>query len=68
LGNLGYEASLTHAVPSAIKTDADWDTIWALFKEYIRTKAPNDINKLNQNTAGYKILVNEDIKITQKNK
>lgn len=67
LGNLGYDASLTHAVPSAIKTNADWDTIWALFKEYIRTKAPNDINKVNPNTAGYKILTNDNIKITPAN-
>jgi tRNA (guanine26-N2/guanine27-N2)-dimethyltransferase len=62
LGHLGFDASLTHCTPSAIKTNADWDTIWALFKEYIKQKAPNDINKLGQNTAGYKILTNENLK------
>ncbi|CCH44999.1 N(2),N(2)-dimethylguanosine tRNA methyltransferase, mitochondrial [Wickerhamomyces ciferrii] len=66
LGNLGYEASLTHAAPSAIKTNANWETIWFVFKQYIKQKAPNDVNKLNQNTAGYKILTNESIQIKDK--
>lgn len=62
LGNLGYEASLTHCAPSSIKTNANWDIIWSIFKEYIKQKAPNDISKLNPNTAGYKILTNEALK------
>lgn len=66
LGNLNYEASLTHATPSAIKTNASWDVLWAVFKEYIKTQAPNDLKKLNQNGAGYKILTNESIKLEGK--
>ncbi|KAH3672188.1 hypothetical protein WICMUC_004417 [Wickerhamomyces mucosus] len=63
LGNLGFEASLTHATPSAIKTNADWDSLWAIFKHYVQTKAPNDLSKMNQNAAGYKILTNDNIKL-----
>lgn len=66
LGNLGYDASLTHATPSALKTNANWDIIWSIFKEYVKTKAPNDLTKMNQNAAGYKILSNESIEIKDK--
>lgn len=64
LGNLGFQTSLTHCVPSAIKTDADWNTIWAVFKHYCLHKAPNyKKDKLGENTAGYKIMNNDDIKL-----
>jgi len=66
LGNLGYEASLTHAQPSAIKTNAGWDVLWAIFNEYVKTQAPNDVNKMNQNGAGYKIRTNESIGLKDK--
>jgi tRNA (guanine26-N2/guanine27-N2)-dimethyltransferase len=64
-GNLGYEASLTHAIPSAVKTNAPWRVIWAIFKEYVVQKEQNDVNKMNKNTAGYKIMTNEQIKVDQ---
>lgn len=63
LGNLGYDASLTHAIPSAVKTNAPWRVIWAIFKSYVVEKEQKDISKMNENTAGYKIMTNADVKV-----
>ncbi|VEU21216.1 DEKNAAC102151 [Brettanomyces naardenensis] len=60
LGNLGYSASLTHAVPNCIKTDAPWEVIWFIGKK-LAEKCQLDISKLRVTTAGYKILTNESI-------
>lgn len=63
LGNLGYDASLTHAIPSAIKTNAPWGEIWGLLKEYVKQRCPeHKMDKLSETTAGYRILTNENVK------
>ncbi|KAH3901926.1 related to tRNA (guanine(26)-N(2))-dimethyltransferase, mitochondrial [Saccharomycodes ludwigii] len=69
LGSLGYECSLSHAQPSVLKTNADWNTIWYVMKEYVRMKEPNyKVEKLNENATGYRIMTNEDIKLNDSTK
>ncbi|SCV04400.1 LAMI_0H15830g1_1 [Lachancea mirantina] len=61
LGSLGYSCSLTHAQPSSLKTDAPWDAIWYVMKRYCLDNNLCNVEKLNKNSYGYKILTNESI-------
>lgn len=61
LGSLGYQSSLTHANPSAIKTDAPWEAIWYVMKRYCLDNKLCEPSKLNQNSVGYKMLQNNSI-------
>ncbi|CCD27022.1 tRNA (guanine26-N2)-dimethyltransferase NDAI_0J01300 [Naumovozyma dairenensis CBS 421] len=58
LGSLGYNCSLTHAQPSSLKTNAPWEVIWYVMKQFDDSK--KDISKMNHNTTGYKILSSID--------
>lgn len=60
LGNLGYNASLSHTVPNSIKTDAPWDAIWFIGKK-LAEKSKVDVTKLSPTSPGYKILTNPNI-------
>ncbi|KAG0679562.1 RNA methyltransferase tRNA(m5U54)methyltransferase [Pichia californica] len=60
LGNLGYNASLTHASSNCIKTNALWDVIWFIGQQFAK-KSEFDIERLSHTTAGYNILKNENI-------
>lgn len=67
LGSLGYNCSLTHAQPSSLKTDAPWEAIWYVMKQ----SDPNgkkDLDKMNPNSTGYKILSNEPHWLTEANR
>ena len=61
LGSLGYECSLTHAQPSSLKTNAPWETIWYVMKKYCTDNKLCNLEKMNKNSFGYKILTNDDI-------
>ncbi|AET39359.1 tRNA (guanine26-N2)-dimethyltransferase Ecym_4296 [Eremothecium cymbalariae DBVPG len=61
LGSLGYTSSLTHAKASSLKTDAPWDAVWYVMKKYCLDNDLVDINKMNTNGRGYKILTNDQI-------
>ncbi|ODV83837.1 hypothetical protein CANARDRAFT_202037 [[Candida] arabinofermentans NRRL YB-2248] len=60
LGNLGYEASLTHAMTSAIKTNAPWEAVWFIGKKYCE-KTGHTAEKMSKTGPGYNILINDDI-------
>ncbi|ODV96678.1 hypothetical protein PACTADRAFT_83992 [Pachysolen tannophilus NRRL Y-2460] len=60
IGNSGYDVSLTHACPSAIKTDAPWELIWLIMKKWIELN-PIKMDKLSETTAAFKILTNEQL-------
>lgn len=60
LGNLGYKASLTHAAPNCIKTNAPWKIRWFIGIQ-LSKRANIDVEKMNKNAAGYKIMTNEKI-------
>lgn len=61
LGSLGYQCSLTHAKASSLKTDASWDAIWYVMKKYCLEHENVDVEKMNKNGNGYKIMTNENI-------
>ncbi|SCV00253.1 LAME_0G08526g1_1 [Lachancea meyersii CBS 8951] len=61
LGSLGYASSLTHAQPSSLKTDAPWDAIWYVMKRYCEDNKLCNLEKMNANSFGYKILTNARI-------
>ncbi|SCW04241.1 LAFE_0H09186g1_1 [Lachancea fermentati] len=61
LGSLGFECSLTHAQPSSLKTDAPWSAIWYVMKRYCMDNNLCNLEKMNPNTFGYKILTNHKI-------
>lgn len=63
IGNLGYEASLTHAAHGCIKTNAPVYDIWCIFKQYVEKNNLVNLEKMNKNLNGYKILTNEHIKL-----
>lgn len=59
LGSLGYNCSLTHAQPSALKTDAPWEAVWYVMKECDENVKNKPLDDMNPNTVGYKILTSE---------
>lgn len=65
LGSLGYECSLTHAKASSLKTNASWDAIWYVMKKYCVDNEMVNVEKMNQNGNGYKIMTNEKIGQTE---
>ncbi|KAK9336879.1 N2,N2-dimethylguanosine tRNA methyltransferase-domain-containing protein [Lipomyces starkeyi] len=42
--NAGYKVSATHAVPGAIKTNANWGVIWDILREWIKTNPVKETN------------------------
>lgn len=60
LGNLGYDASLTHAAPNSLKTNASWNVVWYIGQQLAK-RAKVDVERLSKNTAGYAILTNKTI-------
>lgn len=60
LGNLGYNASLTHAATNCIKTNAPWSIIWFIGYQLAK-RAKIDFEGKSKTTAGYAILNNEKI-------
>lgn len=61
LGSLGYDCSLTHAKASSLKTNATWEAIWYVMKKYCLEHEKVNVEKMNKNTYGYKILTNSRI-------
>jgi tRNA (guanine26-N2/guanine27-N2)-dimethyltransferase len=56
LRHLGYRATRSHTKGGTIKTDAPWDVIWEVMREWERQKAPIKEGAVREGTAGYKIL------------
>ncbi|CDO96258.1 unnamed protein product [Kluyveromyces dobzhanskii CBS 2104] len=61
LGSLGFECSLTHAKASSLKTNASWDAIWYVMKKYCIDNNLVNVEKMNKNGNGYKIMTNDSI-------
>ncbi|AOA62703.1 tRNA methyltransferase [Komagataella phaffii] len=61
LGNLGYMASLTHAMPSAIKTNAPWEAIWYIMKTWLNHRKEESGKNLSETSPGYAIIHNDQI-------
>ncbi|TAQ85347.1 hypothetical protein B7494_g6318 [Chlorociboria aeruginascens] len=56
LRHSGYRVTRSHTKPGSFKTDAPWDVIWEIMREWARQKAPVKEAAIRENTAGYRIL------------
>ncbi|CAN8102877.1 unnamed protein product [Discula destructiva] len=56
LRGLGYRVTRSHCKPGSIKTDAPWDVMWHVVREWIRQKSPIKESSILPGSAGYKIL------------
>jgi tRNA (guanine26-N2/guanine27-N2)-dimethyltransferase len=56
LRHLGYRVTRSHTKPGSIKTDAPWEVIWEVMREWVRQKSPIKEGALRKGTAGYKIM------------
>ncbi|EON64604.1 hypothetical protein W97_03837 [Coniosporium apollinis CBS 100218] len=60
LRHAGYRATRSHAKPGVIKTDAGWDVVWEIMREWVRQKAPLKEGSLRKGMAGWGILYGHD--------
>ncbi|KAG7002082.1 tRNA (guanine(26)-N(2))-dimethyltransferase [Physcia stellaris] len=56
LMHLGYRTSRSHTKPGSIVTDAPWNVIWEIMREYARQKAPIKDGSIKPGTAGRGIM------------
>jgi tRNA (guanine26-N2/guanine27-N2)-dimethyltransferase len=56
LRHLGYRVTRSHAKAGSIKTDAPWEVIWEVMREWVRQKAPIKDGAIRKNTAGWTIM------------
>jgi tRNA (guanine26-N2/guanine27-N2)-dimethyltransferase len=56
LRHAGFIATRSHTKPGTIKTNASYDAIWEIMREWSRQKAPVKEGKVGDTQAGYKIL------------
>ncbi|PYH96178.1 N2,N2-dimethylguanosine tRNA methyltransferase [Aspergillus ellipticus CBS 707.79] len=40
LRHLGYRSTRSHARPNSIRTDAPWEVVWEIMREWVRQKSP----------------------------
>ncbi|KAG7111528.1 hypothetical protein HYQ44_009723 [Verticillium longisporum] len=45
-----------HCRPGSIKTDAPWDTIWFIMREWVRQKAPVKTERIRPTMPAYRLL------------
>ncbi|KAE8377689.1 S-adenosyl-L-methionine-dependent methyltransferase [Aspergillus bertholletiae] len=55
--HLGYQCTRSHTKPNSIRTDAPWDVIWEIMREWVRQKSPIKQNALKPGTAGAAIMM-----------
>ena len=56
LRHLGYRVTRSHTKPGSIKTDAPWDVIWEILREWVKQKAPVKEGAIREGTAGWRIM------------
>lgn len=56
LRHLGYRVTRSHTKPGSIKTDAPWDVVWEMMREWARQKAPIKEGAIRKGTAGWGIM------------
>ena len=56
LRHLGYRVTRSHCKAGSYKTDAPWNVLWEIFREWIRTKRPIKDGAVKPGTAGWAIL------------
>lgn len=56
LRHLGYRVVRSHTKGGTLKTDAPWDVIWEVMREWARQKAPIREGAIKEKTAGWMIM------------
>ena len=56
LRHLGYRVTRSHCKPGSIRTDAPFDVVWEIIREWARTKSPGKDGAVKPGTAGYGIM------------
>jgi tRNA (guanine26-N2/guanine27-N2)-dimethyltransferase len=52
----GYRVTRSHTKPGSIKTDAPWEVIWEIMREWVKQKAPVKEGAIRPGTAGWNIM------------
>ncbi|KZZ93002.1 N2,N2-dimethylguanosine tRNA methyltransferase family protein [Ascosphaera apis ARSEF 7405] len=63
LKSLGYRSTRSHAKPGSIRTDAPWEVIWEIVREWAHQKAPIREEAVRPGTPGYGIMQKDRRKI-----
>ncbi|KAF8850665.1 N2,N2-dimethylguanosine tRNA methyltransferase [Acephala macrosclerotiorum] len=53
---LGYRVTRSHTKPGSIKTDAPWEVIWEIMREWVKQKEPIKDGAVREGTAGWAIM------------
>lgn len=56
LSHLGYRSTRSHAKPNSIRTDAPWEVIWEIMREWVRQRSPIKESSLKPGTPGAAIM------------
>jgi tRNA (guanine26-N2/guanine27-N2)-dimethyltransferase len=56
LSHLGYRSTRSHTKPNSIRTDAPWEVIWEVMREWARQVSPIKETSLKARTAGAAIM------------
>ena len=56
LRHLGFRVTRSHTKGGTIKTDAPWEIIWEVMREWARQKAPIKDGAIKENAAGWHIM------------
>ncbi|KZL63941.1 N2,N2-dimethylguanosine tRNA methyltransferase [Colletotrichum tofieldiae] len=56
LKHLGYRVTRSHCRPGSVKTDAPWEAIWFVMREWVRQKAPVRTDRINPQMPAYRLL------------
>ncbi|ODM17114.1 hypothetical protein SI65_07513 [Aspergillus cristatus] len=56
LRHLGYRTTRSHAKPNTIRTDAPWEVIWEVMREWVRQKSPIKESSLSSGSPGAAIM------------
>lgn len=56
LRHLGYRTTRSHAKPNTIRTDAPWEVIWEVMREWVRQKSPVKESSLSSGSPGAAIM------------
>jgi len=54
--SLGYRVTRSHCKAGSMKTNAPWDILWEVMREFMRTKAPIKDGAVKKGSPGWNIL------------
>ncbi|KAI9929790.1 hypothetical protein AWENTII_009563 [Aspergillus wentii] len=54
--HVGYRSTRSHAKPNTVRTDAPWEIVWEIMREWVRQKSPIKPGALSTGSAGAAIM------------